>query len=182
MKKKLFVTFCLVVMMTLIVSSASAHTHVWGPWKWSKQPTCMAEGEQVRTCTLSGCGMHDRRKVAKMPHDYAAATCTKAATCKYGCGATSGSPLGHSYRSATCVSPKTCIRCGATTGGLGSHNFAAATCKRPSTCTVCGATTGSLGSHNFVNGRCIVCGCMEDQINSEPGMPELIGQLPMITY
>ena len=64
-------------------------------------------------------------------HSYAAATCTKAATCT--CGATQGAALGHSWQPATCQAPKTCKTCGATEGAKGNHTY------KNGQCTICGA-------------------------------------------
>lgn len=170
MIKKLMIAFsAFSILMLLYISTAfAAHTHVWGEWKWEKQPTCTTEGRQVRVCTAKDCGTHERRTVAKVPHSFTAATCVKPATCKFGCGTTKGVALGHSYKPATCVEPKTCSRCGNKTGGLGSHSFKPATCKEPSTCRVCGVTTGSRKPHNYVNGKCTMCGRVESSTTNNP--------------
>lgn len=157
MKKLLaFVTVCILVMLCL--STAFAHTHVWGEWAWEIEPTCQKTGRQVRSCTLSGCGSHDRRTVQKADHDYLPATCEQPKTCKYKCGTTTGSALGHSYAAATCVSPKKCVRCAKTEGDLGAHRYSTATCTKLATCYVCGLTKGTYKDHTYVNGKCSVCG------------------------
>lgn len=157
MKKRLSVIGIISMVLVLcVVSVALAHTHIWGDtWTTIKAPTCMKEGKQERSCLDSTCGYHDRRDVAKLPHDYNPATCTAPKTCKFNCGTTSGTALGHSYRAATCVAPETCIRCNATRGGLGEHKFAPATCQKPSTCPVCGISIGSLGAHTYQPANCV---------------------------
>lgn len=159
-KKGLFVTMVFVIALTVSTVFA-AHTHVWGEWKWEIQPTCQKTGRQVRVCEADNCGLHERRTVNTVPHSFKSATCTAPKTCIYGCGTTSGSPLGHSYATATCVVPRTCVRCGATTGGLGAHNLSKATCKTPSKCSVCGYSDGRLGNHYYVTGRCVTCGQLQ---------------------
>ncbi len=156
MKKRLSVSSIISLVVVLCVAGiALAHEHTYGAWTWTPkmESTCMKIGQQERKCT--SCGYHDFRKVAKAPHDYKPATCTVPATCRFGCGNTSGTPLGHSYRAATCVAKETCVRCNATRGSLGSHKFAPATCQKLSTCTVCGLTTGSLGGHTYRPANCI---------------------------
>lgn len=153
MKKRLSVI--IIISLVCVIGVALAHTHEWGVWKTTKQPTCQEEGRQVRSCTLEDCSSHERRNVAKVPHDFAAATCTAPKTCKFNCGTTSGSALGHNYRAPTCVAPETCSRCSATRGGLGEHKFAPATCLKPSTCPVCGISIGSLGGHTYRPATCM---------------------------
>ena len=177
-----------------------SHTHEceWSAWEWELMPTCQTVGRQVRVCLRPDCGLHDRRTVACVPHEYNAATCTEPSSCRFGCGTTQGAALGHDYAAATCVSPMSCTRCGATTGELGEHSFSPASCKNPSTCsvcgyttgeplahdytpptcrrratcTVCGATTGDLLPHEYVNGRCIMCLQHEIFINEIPDETE----------
>lgn len=60
---------------------------------------------------------------------FAAATCTKPATCA--CGKTNGKALGHSWAKATCVSRKTCTLCNKVEGELTAHNY------EKGFCTVC---------------------------------------------
>ena len=162
MKKAARATMGLAVMMiALSMATASAHVHVW-PTAWVNRPgkaaTCMREGWQEQRCKKAGCGAHRYRKVARVRHDYKAATCTEAKTCRFGCGTTVGSALGHVYKAATCIASKTCTRCQGTVGGLGSHHFSTATCTQKATCPVCGYTTGPLKPHHLVNGVCTMCG------------------------
>ena len=165
MKKFVAMLLGSILILALSLTTAlAAHTHTWGAWAWEKKPTCISEGRQVRSCTANNCGTHNRRKVAKVPHDFSPATREKPQTCKFKCGTTQGSPLGHSYNPATCVAPKTCRICKKTEGGLGTHNFKKATCTQLATCRVCGITTRSLEPHNYVNGRCSVCGRIESVI------------------
>ena len=162
MKKFVAMLLGSILILALSLTTAlAAHTHTWGAWGWGKKPTCMSEGQQVRSCTSPKCGTHDRRTVAKLPHDYSPATCEKPQTCKFKCGTTKGSPLGHSYNPATCVTPKKCKNCDKTEGGLGNHKFSVATCRSLSTCSECKITIGSLAPHKYVNGKCTVCGDRE---------------------
>lgn len=73
-------------------------------------------------------------------HSFAAATCTKPQTCS--CGATSGSPLGHSY--AVKVTPATC-----TTQGYTTYTCACGDCYRDNYTTA---------SHQYQNYICTSCG------------------------
>lgn len=112
-------------------------------------------------------------------HDYAAATCTKAKTCKV-CEKTSGSKLDHKYTNdcdttcnnctytrttshkggtATCKAKAKCTVCGKEYGSLASHSYNAATCTKAKTCKVCGATSGSKLGHKetVVKGKAATC-------------------------
>ena len=171
MKRLIYATLLVIVMMTLILPNAlAAHQHIWGEWKWEKggEPTCQKEGKQVRVCLANNCGQHDRRTVAKVPHDFDDATCTKPATCKFKCGTTTGTALGHSYKPATCVAKETCRRCGDERGNLGDHRFTTATCIKKATCIYCGVTTGNYGQHRYKDGRCTWCGVYEYIICDQP--------------
>lgn len=158
-----------IVLLIFVVTNAAVCNHVFGPWITTTAPTCQSEGKQERRCTNSGCGQHEYRKLAKVPHDFSPATCTAPSKCRF-CKLAQGSPLGHAYSSATCIYPEKCSRCGVTRGGLGSHRFSPATCIKLATCSVCHITTGSFGPHQFSphTGRCVVCGRKNDLINSLP--------------
>lgn len=162
MKKKQWFAFGFVALMLVMLAASAyaAHTHNWGAWKTITNPTCLKEGKQERVCQSNVCSLHERRSIAKLPHNYSAATCTKLAKCTSGCGQTTGSLRPHSYSAATCVKKATCTACGATTGSLGAHRFSAATCTKPSTCTVCKSTVGTALGHNWVNYECTRCGWM----------------------
>ena len=49
-------------------SSSSVHTHSFGEWQVTKEPTCEEEGIEVRTC--SECGEQEIRKIPALGHDY----------------------------------------------------------------------------------------------------------------
>ena len=126
------------------------HTHSY-TWKVIKAATCTADGYRNEVCS---CGhVRNSQTIPKTPHSYAAATCTKPATCS--CGATKGSKLGHSFTiAATCTSPAKCSRsgCNATQGSKLGHSFTiAATCTSPAKCSRsgCTATSGSPKGHSF---------------------------------
>ena len=70
-------------------------------------------------------------------HDYKAATCTVAATCKR-CSVTTGEPLGHSYSDPTCTVGSTCTRCGIDGEGALGHTYGGYTTTKPETCTTDG--------------------------------------------
>ncbi len=98
MKKRLSVI--IIISLVCVIGVALAHTHIWDDnWKTTpgKSPTCMKEGQQERVCQAENCSKHEYRDVAKIPHDFADATCTAPKTCKFGCKTTSGSALGHNY-------------------------------------------------------------------------------------
>ncbi len=140
-----------------------------------KKATCTAAGSKSKHCTRDGCSAKTSvtsiaalghkytnacdtscntcKATRKITHNYAAATCTKAKTCKV-CGATSGSALGHSYAAATCTKPKTCKTCSATSGSALGHSYAAATCTKPKTCKTCSATSGSALGHSYAAATC----------------------------
>ena len=87
-------------------------------------------------------------------HDYAAASCTQAKTCK-NCGATSGAPFGHKYTNAC---DESCDACGATR--VATHDYAAASCAQAKTCKNCGVTSGAPLGHEYTNAcdeSCNVC-------------------------
>lgn len=84
-------------------------------------------------------------------HDYKAATCTKAKTCKV-CGATSGKAKGHAYTNAC---DKSCNVCKATRT-VPDHKYSGACDK---SCNVCGKTR-SASAHKYTNScdtSCNVC-------------------------
>lgn len=113
--------------------------------------TCTKEGKQVRSCTTKNCGSHQYRTIAKIPHDYAPATCTKPQTCTV-CKATTGSALGHDYKvPATCEHGVLCSRCGAEQPGTKtkSHEFPdeiTVACGQAVVCKTCGNPNGKIGT------------------------------------
>ena len=64
-----------------IVAEVTAE-HVWGDWKQTKAPTCSAEGEEARACTVEGCKAEEARAVAIDPnaHEWGEWKVTKKAT------------------------------------------------------------------------------------------------------
>lgn len=69
--------------------------------------TCTAEGTRTFQCSVENCTLNHKETIAKIDHDWQAATCEKPQTCKE-CGATEGVALGHDMtvtvldRAATC--------------------------------------------------------------------------------
>ena len=94
-------------------------------------PTCTEEGYTKHTCSLCQATYNDT-PVAATGHDYAAATCTKKATCTV---------------------------CNAETGELARHKYGVATCTKKAACSVCGAERGELAKHvdADANGKCDKC-------------------------
>lgn len=118
----------------------------------TKSATCTSSGTRKYTC--SRCSASYTETISALGHSYSSATCTKPATCtRSGCGATSGSALGHSYsstvtKSATCTSSGTmkytCSRCGdtyTTSISATGHSYGSYTVTREATCTVDGVKT-----------------------------------------
>ena len=103
-------------------------------------------------------------------HEWAAATCTKPATCTL-CGAKEGSALGHSWMDATCLTYVTCSVCGSINGDIGDHDWLDATCTEPATCAVCGLMEGDANGHSWKNATCTtpktctVCGLTSGSAN-----------------
>ena len=99
-------------------SGGYSHTHTWGNWTITKEPTCAETGTQTRTCT--GCGQVETATIVKLAHTPGtAATCTTAQFCTV-CGEKLADALGHDYQGAitteaTCavvgVKTFTCTRC-----------------------------------------------------------------------
>jgi len=148
---------------TYSFTTSGTHSHKYDSGTVTKKASCTAAG--VKTFTCSTCGSTKTEAIAKLSHDYAAATCKAPKTCK-NCGATSGSALAHKYdngtvtKKATCkntgVKTFTCSACKATKTEsipkLTTHTpGAAATETTPQTCKVCGLVLqGALGhTHNY---------------------------------
>ena len=111
--------------------TVEAAGHQWGAWETTKAPTCTAEGEETRTCTV--CGETETRTADKAAHTPVTvegkdATCTEKGLsdgekCSV-CGETLKEQetipaLGHDFGEWTAdkdadVETRTCSRCGAT--------------------------------------------------------------------
>ncbi len=65
----------------------------------TRQATCTTPGERTFTCD---CGHSYVKSIATTPHNYSAATCSSPRKCSV-CGATSVSPLTHSYMQGKCL-------------------------------------------------------------------------------
>ena len=48
--------------------SGGGHTHDWGPFRVTREPTCSEYGQQVRTCRT--CGERDVQGIPKLPHTF----------------------------------------------------------------------------------------------------------------
>ena len=96
-----------------------AQTVIEAAHRWAVAPCSTANVICIRCGATSGS--------EKLEHNMAAATCTKPATCKYGCGYTEGEALDHTEVEIEEI-PVTCEESGWTAG---------------SQCTVCGAVTNT---------------------------------------
>ena len=136
---------------------ATRHTHDFVYVK--TDPTCLAEGANVGTCS---CGETKSVVIPKIEHEWENANCTQPKTCSL-CSLVDSSTtaLGHSWQEATCAAPKTCATCGETEGEALSHTWQEATCEDAKTCTICGAIEGEALNHNFVNKQCTICGNLD---------------------
>lgn len=83
--KKLFLALLSLLLLSLLVACGSstvsddgAHTHSYGEWMVTVEPTCTAYGTQVRSCS---CGREDTQKIAMRAHAYGDWSETKAPTC-----------------------------------------------------------------------------------------------------
>lgn len=85
--------------------------------------TCTEKGKTDGVkCSDCGVVITEQKDIAVIDHNWKAATCTAAKTCKT-CGTTQGTALGHSWNDATCTLAKTCKTCGATEGGSLGHKW-----------------------------------------------------------
>ena len=57
------------------------HVHEFGAWTVKTAATCEAKGEEVRSCTVEGCGHAESRVIEKTAHKMDAGTITTEATC-----------------------------------------------------------------------------------------------------
>ena len=80
---------------------------------------------------LSACGdanpNQQSSSVSSHEHEFSPSDCENPQKCS--CGATRGSPLGHSWLAATCTAPKTCLACEKTEGEALGHKFIAGLCE-----------------------------------------------------
>ena len=105
---------------TPIPPTPTTHVH---NYYWDVQvveyANCVTNGLINYICS---CGACRPETLDATGHDWNAATCTSAKTCKV-CGATEGAATGHSWNAATCTSAKTCKVCGATEGSATGHSY-----------------------------------------------------------
>lgn len=123
-------------------------------WAWVTYPTCSIEGEKVGRCSI--CNYHVSQFIAPVPHEYLSATCTQPEVCRFGCGTTRGSALGHDFPPVTCVTPRFCRRsgCSAIDNTKGNHTFDHPNCLQYRTCMVCNYETNIPGDHSYSNATC----------------------------
>ena len=136
-------------------SGGYSHTHTWGNWTITKEPTCAETGTKMHTCTV--CGQTETAAIDKLAHSAGgAATCTTAQICTV-CGQVIVPAAGHTWvvsgtetMCETTVTTYTCSVCRTTkteTAAGGSHTEVAAEAVA-ATCTIVGTTAGT---------KCSVC-------------------------
>ncbi len=59
--------------------STPCENHTWGEWVKTKDPACIAKGEETRTCSV--CKKTETRELPALGHKFGEYTVTKAATC-----------------------------------------------------------------------------------------------------
>lgn len=59
--------------------STPCENHTWGEWVKTKDPACVAKGEETRTCSV--CKRTETREIPALGHKFGEYTVTKAATC-----------------------------------------------------------------------------------------------------
>lgn len=99
----------------------------------------------TETDTASGSSAVTASKEELCDHDFSAATCTTAKTCKI-CKESEGEALGHKWNTPTCKTFKTCTRCKKTEPEKGDHTY------KNGYCTVCDKKDpdfGALTSHEW---------------------------------
>lgn len=117
------------------------HIHNFGEWDVIKAPTCISEGEKIRSCS---CGEIQSVTVPKSAsHNYTSrveteATCTVDGKRVFTCVDCNNSytetvMAAHSWRDATCTTPKKCSECGITVGSALGHTTTNGTCTRCNT-------------------------------------------------
>ena len=164
----------------------------------SAKPTCTEKGITTFTCT---CGDHYTVEIDSTGHDWTAATCKEAKTCKT-CQEQIGTPtehvwvdatcteykhcsvceeiasttlLPHTGGTATCTTKARCTRCNQYYGEKADHTYVEATCTKAKHCSECNQTVGSPISHSYKNGVCTMCS------KADPSIPTftITGGLPI---
>lgn len=147
-------------------SGGYSHSHTWGNWTITKEPTCAETGTQTRTCT--GCGQVETATIVKLAHTPGtAATCTTAQFCTV-CGEKLADALGHSWvedgteeKCGTTINKYKCNRGNCTetkTEAVGNATHVGGTTEVAAvdaTCMTAGTTAGTKCSNCSV----ILSGC-----------------------
>ena len=92
-------------------------------------------------------------------HDWSAATCTVAETCK-DCGKT-GEKASHKWIAATCTAPKTCKLCGEVGSEALGHTTQYKCCELDKECLVCKQVIEATAHEYAEIGGCVHCGKIE---------------------
>ena len=153
-------------------SGGYSHTHTWGDWTITKEPTCAETGTQTRTCT--GCGQVETATIEKLAHTPGiAATCTTAQFCTV-CGEKLADALGHSWvedgteeKCGTTINKYKCNRENCTetkTEAVGNATHVGGTTEVAAvaaTCTTAGTTAGT---------KCSTCGVILSGCETDPAL------------
>ena len=79
--KKNLLTLALFLSLLILASCAlapHAHTHAWGEWSVTREPSCSLEGEKTRRCS---CGAEETDRIAKEMHERGEWVITAEPTC-----------------------------------------------------------------------------------------------------
>ena len=149
-------------------SSSPSHTHTWGAWRITKEPTCAETGTKTRICTV--CDQVETAAIDKRDHRAgAAATCTAAQFCTV-CGEKLAEARGHDWevtstenKCSTTITNYKCKNCNETkaeTAEGGSHT-ATEVAAVAATCTIAGTTAGT---------KCSTCGVILSGCETDPAL------------
>lgn len=153
-------------------SGGYSHTHTWGDWTITKEPTCAETGTRTRTC--AGCGQVETATIEKLAHTPGiAATCTTAQFCTV-CGEKLADALGHSWvedgteeKCGTTINKYKCNRENCTetkTEAVGNATHVGGTTEVAAvaaTCTTAGTTAGT---------KCSTCGVILSGCETDPAL------------
>ena len=149
----------------------------------TKEPTCTEEG--VKTFTCRACGDTYTEAVPAKGHSYDAGVVTKEPTCTeegvktFTCGT-----CGDTYTEA--------VPAKGHTEKVVRENEVKGDCKTKHSydevvyCSVCGEelsrtkVTGELGGHNYVNGKCTICGKIQDpNLDKQPDTGDIFVEIAL---
>lgn len=73
----LSLTVLLLLFSLALTACQKPHTHEWGEWQVTKEPTCTERGSRRRACT---CGASGSETIPLIPHVYEHGLCTVCGT------------------------------------------------------------------------------------------------------